>query len=71
MKDYFSRLFGRIVFLGVLFGMLWVLFIIGDSGSNSSLLSRAHYYFWMVLPLVVFGIAFNAIGLAFKRGKPE
>jgi hypothetical protein len=63
MKTYFVQLFERIVFMGVLFGMLWVLFILGDSGSGSSLLSRAHYYFWMVLPLVVFGILFHACAL--------
>lgn len=71
MRNYIERLLGKIVFMGVLFGILWILFILADSGNGSSLLSRAHYYFWMVLPLVVFGIVFNAIGLAVKREKAD
>jgi hypothetical protein len=70
MKVYFVQLFERIVFMGVLFGMLWALFIFGDSGSGSSLLSRAHYYFWMVLPLVVFGILYHACAV-YVRSRRE
>jgi hypothetical protein len=69
MKTYFAQLFERIVFMGVLFGLLWVLFIIADRGSGSSLLGSAHYYFWMVLPLVVFGIVLHAAELLFKRDR--
>ncbi|KIL40527.1 hypothetical protein SD70_13305 [Gordoniibacillus kamchatkensis] len=71
MKTYFVRLFERIVFLGFTFGLLWVLFILADRGSGSSLLGSAKYYFWMVLPLVVFGIIYHAAELLFKRGGNE
>jgi hypothetical protein len=71
MKTYFAKLFERIVFMGMLFGLLWVLFIIADRGSGSSLLGSAHYYFWMVLPLVVFGIVLHAAELLFKRNRNE
>lgn len=71
MKTYFIRLFERIVFMGFMFGLLWVLFIMADRSGGTPLLSSAKYYFWMVLPLVVFGIIFHAAELFVKRNRNE
>jgi hypothetical protein len=68
MKRMFEQFMELIAFLGCLFGFMWLLLIIGDSG-NGTLLSRAYYYFWLELPLVVFGILTGAAEIVIKNRK--
>jgi glucan phosphoethanolaminetransferase (alkaline phosphatase superfamily) len=55
LKRFITVMLEKIVFIGLLFALLSLLLIISDT---SPLLFSIRFYFWSVIPLVIFSLIF-------------